>query len=79
LLPLLAYSPKNLTEGVKLVEQEKLEWISCTCKQPLRVIYIDDKPFVHPIDLEHLQICPNDDPQVIRDNQRAIEDLENYY
>lgn len=60
-------------------EKQKLEWIPCTCKQPLRVVYIDGKPFVHPVDLEHLQVCPNDDPQVIRELKEQTEAIENYY
>lgn len=59
--------------------EQKLEWIACSCKQPMRVIYIDDKPYVHPTDLEHMRICPMDDPKVIRELEEQTKALEEYY
>lgn len=58
---------------------QKLEWIPCFCKQPLRVVHIGEKQYVHPDDLEHMRICPNDDPKVIRENEEAVRAQEEYY
>lgn len=60
-------------------EDSKLKFISCSCKEPLRVIYIEEKPYVHPEDLEHMQMCPFDDPKYLKEIERQTEEIENYY
>lgn len=58
---------------------QNLKFIPCTCGEFMRVIYVDNKPYVHPEDFEHMKICPNDDPKTIRENQEQIESQENHF
>jgi hypothetical protein len=58
---------------------KNLKFIPCTCGDLMRVVYIDDKPYVHPEDLEHMKVCPSDDPKTIKENQDDLERMENYY
>jgi hypothetical protein len=64
-------------QGVKMTE-EKPKFIPCHCSEPLRVIHIEDKPYVHPEDLEHLLVCDGIDPKDLLQNQRDIESIENF-